>query len=112
MIKKYIKKPVVIEAFQLGIDCIPDWFMDRVRSNDIVLKNDKMPKNCHIEQRGDYVEFMYCEIKTLEGIMRGNYGDYIIKGIKGEIYPCKPDIFKKHTRKWKNETSNITINTT
>lgn len=34
------------------------------------------------------------EIKTLEGIMIANKGDYIIKGIKGELYPCKPDIFK------------------
>ncbi len=32
-------------------------------------------------------------IKTLEGTMRANRGDYIIKGVKGEVYPCKPDIF-------------------
>ena len=34
---KYRKKPVVIEAFRLGIDYIPDWFMDKVASNDIIL---------------------------------------------------------------------------
>lgn len=34
------------------------------------------------------------EIKTLEGIMKASVGDYIIKGVKGEFYPCKPDIFK------------------
>ncbi len=34
------------------------------------------------------------EIKTLEGDMVANPGDYIIKGVKGEIYPCKPDIFE------------------
>ena len=33
-------------------------------------------------------------IQTLEGEMIASKGDYIIKGIKGEIYPCKPDIFK------------------
>jgi hypothetical protein len=33
-------------------------------------------------------------IETLEGSMRVNKGDYIIKGVKGEYYPCKPDIFK------------------
>ena len=33
------------------------------------------------------------EIKTLEGVMKANKGDYIIKGVQGELYPCKPDIF-------------------
>jgi len=33
------------------------------------------------------------EIETLEGVMRADIGDYIIKGIQGELYPCKPDIF-------------------
>ena len=35
----------------------------------------------------------WVEIPTLEGIMRANVGDWIIKGVKGEFYPCKPDIF-------------------
>ena len=34
-------------------------------------------------------------INTLEGEMKGNDGDYIIRGVNGEIYPCKPDIFEK-----------------
>jgi hypothetical protein len=33
------------------------------------------------------------EIDTLEGTMRGEVGDWIIKGVKGELYPCKPDVF-------------------
>lgn len=32
-------------------------------------------------------------IRTLEGVMRANLGDWIIRGVKGEFYPCKPDIF-------------------
>ena len=36
----------------------------------------------------------YIEIETLEGIMKASFGDYIIKGVKGEFYPCKPDIFQ------------------
>ena len=36
----------------------------------------------------------YIEIETLEGIMKASFGDYIIKGIKGEFYPCKSDIFQ------------------
>jgi hypothetical protein len=34
-------------------------------------------------------------IETLEGTMKANKGDWIIKGVNGEIYPCKPDIFEK-----------------
>ena len=75
------KKPVVIEAFCLGIDNIPDWFMDQVTKNEIIL-------------HGERHDLRQAEIKTLEGTMMGNKGDYIIKGVKGEIYPCKPDIFK------------------
>lgn len=89
---KYRKKPVVIEAFQLGIDFTPDWFMDQVSANKIILRNDRLPA---LPTRGRcYINSMYCLINTLEGEMRGDYGDYIIKGVKGEIYPCKPDIFE------------------
>lgn len=37
----------------------------------------------------------YLKIETLEGIMKVSVGDYIIKGVNGEFYPCKPDIFEK-----------------
>lgn len=73
---KFRKRPVVIEAFQYGIDPRPNWFDDKVTTSDIVI-------HC-----------FYCEIKTLEGIMVGNMGDYIIQGVKGECYPCKSDIFE------------------
>lgn len=88
---KYRKKPVVIEAFRMGIDPRPDWFQSEVAKNRIITDltddeiNDGNPwnhkKTC-------------CIIKTLEGEMRGDYGDYIIQGVQGEIYPCKPDIFE------------------
>lgn len=77
----YTKRPVEIEAFQYGVDCIPDWFMDKVTDKSIILHKAKL------EIKG------YCEIQTLEGVMRGNHGDYIIRGIKGEVYPCRADIF-------------------
>ena len=80
---QYRKKPVVIEAFKYGIDPRPDWFNDKVTANEIITF-------ISLEDSSVY----YCEIKTLEGVMRGDYGDYIIKGVKGEIYPCKPDIFE------------------
>lgn len=76
---KYIKKPVVIEAFRFQIDEVaPDWFMDRVTNNTIITHKDGT-----------------CHISTLEGIMRADKGDYIILGINGEVYPCKTEIFKK-----------------
>lgn len=76
MAQFFRKKPVVIQAFRYGIDYRPDWFQDKVSSNDITTF-DK-----------------YCIILTLEGDMKGDKGDWIIQGVKGEIYPCKPDIFE------------------
>lgn len=79
---KFRKKPVEIEAFRLGFDHIPDWFMDCVTKNSIIL-------------RGDYKGETSADIETLEGVIHAKYGDFIIKGVNGEIYPCKPDIFDK-----------------
>lgn len=84
---KYRKKPVEVEAFQFYIDNIPDWFMDKVTTNEITLH--------YCNYRGYPIEDAYCLINTLEGVMRANGGDYIINGINGEIYPCKQDIFEK-----------------
>jgi len=86
MTRKFRKKPFIIEAFQYGVEGRPDWFCDKVSTNEIIT-------HCgtDLRQPEDY----YCEINTLEGIMRGNCYDYIIQGINGEIYPCKPDIFEK-----------------
>ena len=83
---KYRKLPVEIEAFRIGFDSAPDWFTDRVTDKTITLLPDSEAGHGH--------ETM-CDIHTLEGVMRGDHGDYIIKGVKGEIYPCKPDIFEK-----------------
>ena len=84
---KYRKKPVVVEAFKFYVDGMPDWFMDKVSSNDVILHN------CNYNKYS--IEEAYCEIKTLEGVMVADGGDYIIKGVQGEIYPCKPDIFEQ-----------------
>ena len=83
---KYKKKPIVIEAFQYGIENRPDWFNDKVTTNEIIT-------HCGTDLR--QLEDYYCEIKTLEGVMRGDCFDFIIQGINGEVYPCKPGIFYK-----------------
>jgi response regulator of citrate/malate metabolism len=75
--KLYRKKPIIIEAFIYWEENRPDWFCDKVTTNEIITFTT------------------HCEINTLEGVMRAEIGDYIIKGIKGEIYPCKPDIFEQ-----------------
>lgn len=72
---KFKKRPIIVEAFQYNIDPRPDWFMDKVSSLEIITTES------------------HCKILTLEGIMEGRVGDFIIKGIKNEIYPCKPEIF-------------------
>jgi len=77
---RYRKRPVTIEAFCLGQDPIPDWFMDKVSSNDIVLHGPSGRLDC-------------CQIRTLEGVMQGEHGDWIIQGVAGEIYACKAAIF-------------------
>lgn len=78
----YRKKPVVIDAFMIGRDSLPGWFMGAVSGNRVIL-------------HGEYGEIdkTSCDIVTLEGVMHGSPGDFIIQGVKGEIYPCKPDIF-------------------
>ncbi|KWT70755.1 Phage protein [Hyphomicrobium sulfonivorans] len=81
---QFIKKPVVIEAFRLGHDDMPGWFLDRHASNEITTHNEDG------RWRGGPD---YALINTLEGQMRAEFGDWIIRGIAGEIYPCKPEIF-------------------
>lgn len=90
MIKKYIKKPVEVKAIQLKEDNIIEVFdfLDEA--------NYKETKS--VEELEDFSKAMleqgYIEIETLEGMMKASFGDYIIKGIKGEFYACKPDIFQ------------------
>lgn len=76
---KYKKKPIVIEARKLEFSNLSDiceW------SGGTIWSKSPMRKVTGIT------------INTLEGDMNGEFGDYIIKGIKGEFYPCKPDIFE------------------
>lgn len=83
----YRKKPVVVEAFQLRIDYIPDWFMNKVTDRTVTLHG--------LSSGFIHVPDTNADIETLEGVMHANYGDYIIRGVNGEIYSCKPDIFEK-----------------
>lgn len=75
---KYRKKPVVIEAVQWDgtNECLSEivhWMNHEIQN----LENNKLG------------------IETLEGTMEASVGDYIIRGVQGEFYPCKPDIFEQ-----------------
>lgn len=86
---KYRKIPVEIEAFRLGYEKAPDWFKE---NKNIELKREKIIDDCNFKEVNGITEIY---INTLEGKMKANDGDYIIKGIVGEIYPCKAEIFEK-----------------
>ena len=80
---QYRKKPVVVEAHKLDHDDLwcnedadhPDWLQDAVDGGIVYLRGGQT------------------YIRTLEGYHIASDGDFIIQGIKGELYPCKPDIF-------------------
>ncbi len=80
---KYRKKPVIIEAIQ---------FED---NSDRIIEIHEFMGGDTIRVNYEDKDNPYLKIETLEGIMKASVGDYIIKGVNGEFYPCKPDIFEK-----------------
>jgi len=80
---QYRKKPVVIEAVQLPTDRM----VLRVTVAELFWFFDSAQQAWMTTEDGGV------EIETLEGTMKASPGDWIIKGIQGEFYPCKPDIF-------------------
>lgn len=77
---KFRKKPVVVDAIQ--------WTGDNEEEVQTFLFNG------HQYAADGWVKGQYVEIGTLEGLMVASIGDWIIRGVKGEHYPCKPDIFE------------------
>ena len=88
---KYKKKPVIIDAIQVRarnfdricdfMGCTPEQYLNPMYD---------------IDEFGDSRDpYLGVYVETLEGKMLANIGDMIIKGVNGEFYPCKPDIFNK-----------------
>lgn len=81
---KYRKKPVVIDAFKwtgdINQEDDPAWIVEAVNRGDVAIKR--------------FVNKTTMLIVTLEGNMTAYPGDWIIRGVKGEIYPCRDDIFE------------------
>lgn len=71
----YRKKPVVIEAWCNDGSMMPDWVANACTGGELIPGNGPL------------------FIPTLEGVMEARPGDWLIQGVKGEVYPCKPDIF-------------------
>lgn len=93
---KYVKKPVIIEAFKYKgnlIDndkyCVPSWAIEAYENGTLYYK----------EADDSSLELF---VKTLEGDMLCEVGCYIIQGVEGEIYPCRSDIFDKTYEKVKD----------
>lgn len=84
----FIKKPIAVEAVKwkgFNNDEIKDFTGNNVKI-EVIRESDAdngIPPSVN------------CSIETLEGVMKANVGDYIIKGVNGEFYPCKQDIFEK-----------------
>ena len=99
---KYQKKPVIIEAVQLNWknwDEICDFLNDIINKDNPGRNTETFSDNCG-EQGPTFIELT---IPTLEGDHIAKHGDWIIKGIRGEFYPCKPDIFEATYERAKEE---------
>lgn len=90
---KFRKKPVVIEAIQFdgaNVQPVCEWLAGmklRAKANPTEVDGDlKIIFDTTVTPKT-------CSIKTLEGTMKAEVGDWIIRGVKGEYYPCKADIF-------------------
>jgi len=81
---KWRKKPVVIDAFRWtgGPDQTedPEWCIEAIKAGTVRFEGIGTPDVAML-------------IDTLEGTHRAKQGDFIIRGVNGELYPCKPDIF-------------------
>lgn len=92
---KFRKKPVVIEAVQL---LWSTWGEMCEHANVGHLANSQ-PEGCFISPEDGTPtkdlsgNIIGLQIPTLEGVMLAREGDWVIKGVQGELYPCKPDIF-------------------
>ena len=90
---KYRKKPVVIDAMQF------------TGTEDSTIQCGCFMGNKGFKTEGYPAKHFF--IETLEGTHRADVGDWIIKGVKGEFYPCKPDIFEATYEKAEDAPKNI-----
>lgn len=105
---QYRKKPVVIEAFQFNPEgkMYPEWDDYSPVRRTSYIEIHKILGTTGCSKSAPYWNWDRLGIvETLEGPHVAEPGDFIIRGIKGEFYPCKPDIFEKTYDKVENEDS-------
>lgn len=100
---KYRKKPVVIEARQLvgsqvDMFAVYQWVEANTQGSFNPYANEVPVSGVSIDPATGFML-----IATLEGVMQAKPGDWIIKGVQGEFYPCKPDIFEATYEKVEDE---------
>ena len=92
MAMRFRKKPVIIEAFQIATDhwsdptAWPEWFFEATQLTP------GLPGHVYMTT-DEATGIAAVAIETLEGTHRGTVGDWIIRGVAGELYPCRNDIF-------------------
>lgn len=92
---KFRKKPVIIEAVEwTGKNVIEVYNFLENKNEDSSMNIPTSGKNFFVDMNNGTAVTGTLKIRTLEGDMIAAHGDYIIKGVKGEFYPCKPDIFE------------------
>ena len=79
---QYRKKPVIVEAIQWTGDAVSTIKIEQFIGKELSLTGGRINGDARLH------------IPTLEGVMEASENDYIIRGIKGEFYPCKQDIFE------------------
>lgn len=109
MVKKYKTKPCVIEAIQFTKDTVNEILVwtngDATVHHEVIFNTPhKDLYYYHLKAHSGIDEdVIFLVINTLEGPMKASLGDYIIKGLRGEFYPCKPDVFHKKYLELKEE---------
>lgn len=78
---RYRKRPVVVDAFRLGYDSLPEWFFSALRGG-------------YASDTSMAEERLGFKISTPEGDVTVHRGDWVIRGVVGELYPCRSDVFK------------------
>lgn len=82
--ERFVKLPIEVEAWQVGSgEPVPQWLSDAMMRGQV----------CAVDDRTDELDIL-----TLEGVMRAFAGSWIIRGAKGELYPCRVDIFAQTYR--------------
>lgn len=108
--KQYVKKPVAVEAMQLTYkveDSVKatewlkengyPWLIGNALEPETLKYPDQEAQDSTRPDKGIWINPVdgSLMIRTLEGDMRASLGDFIIKGVKGEFYPCRQDIFEE-----------------